>query len=54
MLFGHRYQRALTGPLAEAVGAMNRAAVPIVAIDLPSGSADTGEILGPVVRPVIR
>ncbi len=50
-LLGTGTRGALTGPMAEAVGAMNRAAVPIVAIDLPSGlQADTGEILGPGVR----
>ncbi len=35
------------GALAKAIAAMNRAVVPTVAIDLPSGlNADTGEVLG--------
>lgn len=50
-LLGTGTKGALKGPLAAAVQAMNRAGVPTVAVDLPSGlDADTGEVLGPVVQ----
>ena len=50
-LLGTGSRGALTGPLAAAVQAMNRAGVPTVAVDQPSGlNANTGEVLGPVVQ----
>jgi hydroxyethylthiazole kinase-like uncharacterized protein yjeF len=46
-LVGTGSRGALTGPLAQAVVAMNRAETPIVAVDLPSGlNADTGQSAG--------
>lgn len=50
-LLGTGTRGAVTGALAKAIAAMNRAVVPTVAIDLPSGlNADTGEVLGPAVE----
>lgn len=50
-LLGTGTRGAVTGSLADAILAMNRAGVPIVAIDLPSGlNADTGEVVGPAVQ----
>jgi hydroxyethylthiazole kinase-like uncharacterized protein yjeF len=50
-LVGTGSRGALTGPLAQAVVAMNDAETPIVAVDLPSGlNADTGQVPGKVVR----
>ncbi|MGI6128951.1 MAG: NAD(P)H-hydrate dehydratase [bacterium] len=50
-LLGTGSRGVLAGPMAGAVQAMNQAGIPTVAIDLPSGlNADTGEVLGPVVR----
>lgn len=49
-LFGAGLDRAIAGPAAELVAAMNAAGVPIVAVDVPSGlAADSGRPLGPVV-----
>ena len=50
-LFGTGLASPLTGLLATIVDDVNRAGVPIVSIDLPSGlSADTHELIGPSVR----
>ncbi|MGH8160648.1 MAG: NAD(P)H-hydrate epimerase, partial [Gammaproteobacteria bacterium] len=50
-LFGIGLSRAPEGAFAEAIEAMNAAAAPIVAVDIPSGLiADTGATPGPVVR----
>ena len=50
-LFGTGLTRALSGPAAAAVQAINSAGRPVVSADLPSGlSADTGRLLGPAVR----
>jgi NAD(P)H-hydrate epimerase len=50
-LFGTGLTRAIAGPAADLVGAMNASGVPIVALDLPSGlDCDTGEPLGPTIR----
>jgi ADP-dependent NAD(P)H-hydrate dehydratase / NAD(P)H-hydrate epimerase len=50
-LFGTGLSAPLTGLPAEIVEGVNRAAVPVVSIDLPSGlSADTHEVIGPCIR----
>lgn len=50
-LFGTGLARPLDGLARAAVEALNAAAVPVVAVDLPSGlDCDTGEILGAAVR----
>jgi hydroxyethylthiazole kinase-like uncharacterized protein yjeF len=50
-LFGAGLDRPLEGPAAGLVAAMNAAAVPAVAVDLPSGlHADTGHPLGTAVH----
>ncbi|MDQ2978720.1 MAG: NAD(P)H-hydrate dehydratase [Acidobacteriota bacterium] len=50
-LFGTGLSRALTGRAARAVEAIEAAARPVVAADVPSGlSADTGALPGPSVR----
>ncbi|HJL02528.1 MAG TPA: NAD(P)H-hydrate dehydratase [Polyangiaceae bacterium LLY-WYZ-15_(1-7)] len=50
-LFGTGLDRPIEGGFAELVEAMNRAAAPIVALDLPSGiDADTGRVLGVATR----
>ena len=49
-LFGTGLVRALTGPHAEIVHAINASGKPAVAIDVPSGlDANTGDPLGPTV-----
>ena len=46
-LFGTGLDRAITGGYADTIAAMDRAAAPLVALDLPSGlDADTGAIFG--------
>jgi NAD(P)H-hydrate epimerase len=46
-LFGTGLNRPLTGAFAQAVGAINAAHVPVLAVDVPSGlDADTGAIQG--------
>jgi NAD(P)H-hydrate epimerase len=53
-LFGTGLTRALSGPAARAVSAINTAGRPVVAADLPSGlSADTGQLLGPCVAATV-
>lgn len=53
-LFGTGLTRALSGPAARAVSAINSAGRPVVAADLPSGlSADTGRLLGPCVEAAV-
>lgn len=50
-LFGIGLGRALGGEAAAMVAALNAVAVPVLALDLPSGlDADSGQALGPVVR----
>jgi len=50
-LFGTGLNAPLTAMAADVVGAINRAPVPILAVDVPSGlSADTGQPLGEAVR----
>jgi ADP-dependent NAD(P)H-hydrate dehydratase / NAD(P)H-hydrate epimerase len=50
-LFGTGLSSPLTGLLAEMVEGVNRAGVPVVSIDLPSGlSADTHDMIGPCIR----
>ncbi len=49
-MLGTGLQSAARGVIADAIESMNAAAVPVVAVDLPSGlSADTGAVLGPTV-----
>ena len=41
----------LTGPVAELAESLERAGVPVVAVDLPSGvAADSGAVPGPAIR----
>ena len=50
-LFGTGLTSPLSGLLAEIVEGVNRAGVPVVSIDLPSGlSADTHRVIGPCIR----
>ena len=50
-IFGTGLDRPVTGPWAEAITAINRAAIPVLAVDIPSGlQADTGQVLGVAVR----
>ena len=50
-LFGTGLDRAIDGVHAAAIGAMNAARAPVVALDVPSGlDADTGATLGVVVK----
>ncbi|MGH8426873.1 MAG: NAD(P)H-hydrate dehydratase [Gammaproteobacteria bacterium] len=50
-LFGTGLGRAPEGPAAEAIRAINAAAAPVAALDLPSGLfADTGAAPGPTIR----
>jgi ADP-dependent NAD(P)H-hydrate dehydratase / NAD(P)H-hydrate epimerase len=50
-LFGFGLTRPVKGTYAEAIEAVNRSGVPIVALDLPSGmDTDTGKILGTAIR----
>ena len=53
-LFGTGLARDVSGPAAEAVRAMNDAATPVLALDLPSGiHSDTGRVLGRAVRAAV-
>ncbi|MBF0295934.1 MAG: NAD(P)H-hydrate dehydratase [Magnetococcales bacterium] len=50
-LFGTGLARPVTGPMATAIEAVNRAGRPVLAVDLPSGvCADTGRVLGCAMR----
>ncbi len=50
-LFGTGLDRALASPFAEAVAAINAAAQPVLAVDIPSGlDCDTGQPLGPTIK----
>ena len=50
-LFGTGLARAVQGEPAAAIEAMNAAAAPVLALDVPSGlDADTGRMHGPAVR----
>lgn len=50
-LLGTGLERAVSGPYAQAIGAINAAGVPILSLDLPSGlDASRGLATGPVVR----
>jgi hydroxyethylthiazole kinase-like uncharacterized protein yjeF len=50
-LFGTGFRGIISGPAAMAVEHMNRAKVPVVSADIPSGvHADTGAVLGIAVR----
>jgi ADP-dependent NAD(P)H-hydrate dehydratase / NAD(P)H-hydrate epimerase len=50
-LFGIGLQRELTGRYAELVSMINQTAVPVLALDVPSGlESDSGRILGCAVR----
>ncbi len=49
-LLGTGLDRAVSGPIADAIEAINAAPVPVLAIDIPSGlDADTGTVLGHAV-----
>ena len=53
-LFGTGLVRDVSGPAAEAVRAMNDAAAPVLALDVPSGiHSDTGRSLGRAVRAAV-
>ncbi len=50
-LLGTGLSRPITGELADCVTAINRSALPVLSVDIPSGiCADTGSILGVAVR----
>ncbi|MGJ0483679.1 MAG: NAD(P)H-hydrate dehydratase [Methylomicrobium sp.] len=50
-LLGTGLDRPVTGLYAEAIEAINRAGVPVVAVDIPSGlNADTGNAMGCAVK----
>lgn len=50
-LLGTGVRGAPTGPIAEAIDAINRCPAPVLAVDLPSGlDADTGAVPGACVR----
>lgn len=50
-IFGTGLTREVSGLFARAVRCLNRAAAPVVAVDLPSGlDSDTGQVLGVAVR----
>jgi hydroxyethylthiazole kinase-like uncharacterized protein yjeF len=50
-LFGTGLDRSVTGVYAEAISAINRSGLPVVAVDIPSGlSADTGNPMGCAVK----
>ncbi len=50
-IFGTGLDRAIEGPIADVVGAINAAASKVVALDVPSGmDADTGRTLGVAVE----
>ncbi|MGR8941199.1 MAG: NAD(P)H-hydrate dehydratase [Gammaproteobacteria bacterium] len=50
-LLGTGLDRPVTGLYAEAIAAINRAQIPVVAVDIPSGlHADTGNALGSAVK----
>ena len=53
-LFGTGLTREISGPAAEAVGAINASPAPVLALDVPSGiHADTGRELGCAVRAAV-
>lgn len=53
-LFGIGCNREVTGLAAESICAMNRAAAPVVSVDVPSGlSSDTGKICAAAVNAVV-
>jgi hydroxyethylthiazole kinase-like uncharacterized protein yjeF len=50
-LFGTGLERPVEGPWRDAIEAIGRSAVPVLAIDIPSGlQADTGAVMGAAVR----
>src|SRR5439155_17891156 len=52
-MFGTGFQGALDGDAAYAAGALNSAACPVLAIDIPSGvDGPTGAVKGPAVEAV--
>jgi NAD(P)H-hydrate epimerase len=49
-LFGAGLSRAITGPAAEAIAAVNASGLPVLAIDVPSGlDGSSGAATGPVI-----
>ncbi|HEY4939442.1 MAG TPA: NAD(P)H-hydrate dehydratase [Actinomycetota bacterium] len=50
-LYGTGFKGALAGPPAQAVTAVNRSGLPVVAVDIPSGvDGMTGRVDGPAIR----
>lgn len=50
-LFGAGLSRAIEGPAAEAIAAVNESGLPVLAIDVPSGlDGTTGKPTGPVIQ----
>jgi NAD(P)H-hydrate epimerase len=50
-LYGTGFKGALAGPPAQAVTAVNRSGLPVVAVDIPSGvDGMTGRVNGPAIR----
>jgi NAD(P)H-hydrate epimerase len=53
-LYGTGFKGALAGPPAQAVTAVNRSGLPVVAVDIPSGvDGMTGRVDGPAIRATI-
>jgi ADP-dependent NAD(P)H-hydrate dehydratase / NAD(P)H-hydrate epimerase len=49
--FGFGLERSLTGAISDTIDQINRAGIPVVSIDLPSGlHTDTGAVLGTAIR----
>ncbi len=49
-LLGTGLERPVTGPWADAIAAVNDSAVPVLAVDIPSGlQADTGRVMGAAI-----
>ncbi len=50
-IFGIGLSRSITGEIAEVIGAVNAAGIPVLAVDMPSGvDAASGAILGTAMR----
>lgn len=50
-IFGTGLKRNITGYMAKVIGDLNRLAVPVISVDIPSGiSADTGQVMGIAVK----
>ena len=53
-IFGTGFRGRPEGPAAEAIGALERSDVPVVAVDVPSGvDGESGSVAGPAVRAAV-